>query len=355
MNHRPLRILQAGLGARGRMWAEIVTSLGDVTLAGAVDLSEAARNAFRERYPAVPVFSDLQAALAAERYDAAVLVTPPDGRLPDVRRIVDAGLALLAEKPLALELAEAVELVRLAEDAGVPLMVGLNFRYLPVSQQLRGLLAAGMFGRLGNGQFVYVRNRDGRRPELNKYPLTMRHPMMLEQSIHHLDLIRFCYGREVEHIVCRTWNPPWSMYAHYSNVSCLLALEGGVEVNYIGTWTSGWNELEFQWRTDCEAGVIVQRELFDSLATAATGDPALTPVPLPPCRPFYDDTAALLQRFVDHLRGTRELECSGRDHLRSLALCFAAIESSTSGRAVELAQFYRRYAMDDLVEQGRVA
>ena len=50
-----------------------------------------------------------------------------------------------------------------------------------------------------------------------------------------------------------------------------------MEVDYLGTWAGGWNELKFQWRTDCADGVIVQRELFADLATARTGDAALTP------------------------------------------------------------------------------
>ena len=48
---------------------------------------------------------------------------------------------------------------------------------------------------------------------MNKYPLTMRHPMMLEQSIHHLDLIRYCYGREVEAVAVPDLEPAWSVYA----------------------------------------------------------------------------------------------------------------------------------------------
>ena len=121
--------------------------------------------------------------------------------------------------------------------------------------------------------------------------------------MHHLDLIRFAYGREVEAVSCRTWNPAWSMYAHAANVSCLLTLEGGLEVNYLGTWTGGWNELKFEWRTDCENGVIVQRELFADLATAATGDAALTPYPIADERPFIDDTAHLLTEFIAAVRG----------------------------------------------------
>ena len=332
----PLRILQIGLGNRGRMWAEIIAGRKDVVPSGVVDVNPQAVAAFTAAHPDVPGFTDLDTALAATASDAVLLVTPPDGHLAQARRIFAAGLPLLAEKPLTLDMAEAVEIVELARAAHLPLMVGLNFRYLPVSRKIRELVAAETLGRPGFGQFTYLRNRDGRAPRLNKYPLTMRHPMMLEQSIHHLDLIRFCYGREVEQVMCRTWNPPWSMYAHDSNVSCLLTLEGGLEVNYLGTWTGGWNELEFQWRTDCDGGVIVQRQLFEDLAIARTGDPALTPVELEPCRAFYDDTAALLGAFLAHLTQGAPLECSGADHLRTLALCFAAIESSETGRALQL-------------------
>ena len=207
----------------------------------------------------MPRFTDLTAALAATTSDAVLLVTPPDGHLAQARQIFAASLPLLAEKPLTLDLPEAVAIVDLAAQTRLPLVVGLNFRYLPVSQKIRELVATEAVGAPGFGQFTYQRNRDGKLPWLNKYPLTMRHPMMLEQSIHHLDLLRFCYGREVEAVSCRTWNPPWSMYAHDSNVSCLLQLAGGLEANYLGTWTGGWNELRFEWRTDCAEGVIVQR------------------------------------------------------------------------------------------------
>jgi predicted dehydrogenase len=169
--------------------------------------------------------------------------------------------------------------------------------------------------------------------------------MMLEQSIHHLDLIRFCYARPVETVLCRTWNPRWSLYAHDSNVACLLQLAGGLEVNYQGTWTGGWNPLRFEWRTDLSEGVIVQRQLFSDLAVARTDDTELTPLELAACEPFYDDSAALLRSFVDHVRHGALLECSGADHLVTLALCFAAIESSETGCAVHLPEFCARHGI----------
>jgi predicted dehydrogenase len=343
------RIILAGLGNRGRQWSEIVRTHGHVELAAVVDTDPARIADFAKGWPGVASFAGLDAALAAVAADAVLLVTPPVGRLAQAKAVFAAGLPLLAEKPLADNLDEAAAIVRAAEAAGLPLTVGLNFRYLAVTQSMRDLVARRAFGVPGFAQFVYQRNRDGMRPGLNRYPLTMRHPMMLEQSIHHLDLIRFVYGSEVATVACRTWNPPWSMYAHDANVVCTLVLENGMTVDYFGTWSGGWNELKFQWRTDCAGGVIVQRELFDDLATAATGDAALAAVSLPPCRAFVDDSRALLEDFVAAVANGAPPPCDGRDHVRTLALCWAGLESARTGRTVAVSGYARDAGLGDLL------
>ena len=340
---QPFRILQVGLGNRGNMWNTIIRRRDDVIHSGVVDISPERLAAYQEEHPGTSTYTELAQALVESESDAVLLVTPPDGHLAQARQVFAAGLPLLSEKPLTLDLAEAVEIVQLAGDHHLPLMVGLNFRYLPISQKIRELMTTNALGRPGFGQFTYQRNRDGSAPRLNKYPLTMEHPMMLEQSIHHLDLIRYCYGQEVVQVMCRTWNPPWSMYAHDSNVHCLLTLADGMEVNYLGTWTGGWDKLQFEWRTDCAEGVIVQRQLFEDLAMAHTRDQGLTPIDLPAFEAFFDDTDALLSAFLAHLRHDVSLECSGRDHLYTLALCFAAIESSERGVAVQMNDFYQQH------------
>lgn len=343
------RYLLIGAGTRGRMWAQVIAESQGVEVAAVVDPSPAAREAFEIEHPGLPWFDDLGAALAAGPYEAALLVTPPEGHLEQCRILFDAGLPVLAEKPLAVSLADTVAIIDAADAADLPLTVGLNFRYLPVSLALRDWLTSARMGQVGFGQFRYLRNRDGRRPGINRYPLTMRHPMMLEQTIHHLDLIRFCHGQEVDVIACRTWNPPWSMYAHDANVHCLMTLADGVEVNYFGTWSGGWNTPGFEWRTDCTDGVVIQRELHSDLAYAKRTDPELTGVPLPEARPYYDDSIALLAAFRGALRGETPQPCDGRDHLRSLALCFAGIESSETDRAIRMTDFYARHGLDRLL------
>ncbi|MFC6646456.1 Gfo/Idh/MocA family protein [Granulicella cerasi] len=337
------QLLLIGLGTRGRMWTRVIDASPNARIAAAVDPHAPTREEFAAAHPGVPVFATHQEALAAGiTFTAAALVTPPDGHLQQCSDLFHAGLPILAEKPLTLDLAESVRIIQMAEQHNLLLSVGLNFRYLPVHQKYKELLTSEFLGTVGFGEFIYRRHRDGRRPGINKYPLTMEQPMMLEQSIHHLDLIRYCYGREVESIMCRTWNPAWSMYADDANVHALLTLEGGIAINYFGTWSGGWNVPGFEWRTDCEGGVFVQRELFSDLAYAKTTDAELTPVAIEDAEAFYDDTAALLEDFLHALDHNLPAPCDGRDHLRTLALCFAGIESSRTGKAVVMQEFFER-------------
>jgi predicted dehydrogenase len=331
------------------MWGKVAKMSDNVQTAAIVDPSQASLDLYKAENPETPAFADIEAALAAGPYDAAILVTPPDGHLVQMCRLFDAGLPILAEKPLATTLADAAAIVKMADASGLPMSVGLNFRYLPVNQTMRQWLTGEKLGQVGFGQFNYRTNRNGKRPGINRYPLVMEHPMMLEQTIHHLDLIRFVHGREVETIACREWNPPWSMYAHEANVNCLLGLEGGIEVNYHGTWSGGWNVYNFEWRVDCAEGILVQRKLHADLAYANSADPELIEIETPEAAPYYDDSVGLLAEFIAAVRNGTPAPCDGRDHLRSLSLCFAGIESSQKGIAINMADYYEQNGLARLL------
>ena len=268
----------------------------------------------------------------------ALLCTPPGGRHGQVAAACEAGLAVLAEKPLADSVADAEAHVAAAADAGVSLAVGLNFRYLAVTRALKTLFADDRLGPPEFGRFTYERWRDGRLPHLNKYPLSMPQPMLWEQSIHHFDLMRYVYEAEPVRVSARTFNPSWSLYEDDANVAALLTFTGGIEVSYLGTWAGNWQEMGFEWRTECRRGIAVQREMLGGLAYAHRDDPELTPVPLPREEPWVDDARALLADFVSHLREGTELPCSGTDHLSSLRMVEACILSSQGEGAIRLSE-----------------
>jgi predicted dehydrogenase len=329
-----LRLILVGLGARAQFWMRVIRDNPACTIVGLIDPSETARERALGQWPEATASADLSL-IAQIEADAVLLITPPGGREAQMEAACAAGLAILAEKPLADSVELAARYVEMAELARVPLMVGLNFRYLPVTKKIVELFKTTV-GAPEFSRFTYERWRDGTLARLNKYPLTMDQPMLWEQSIHHFDLMRHVYGAEPVRLYARTFNPSWSMYRDDANVSALITFDNGVEVNYQGLWQSNWKNPGFTWRQECAKGVILQNDQFGDLHYALHGDDDFTPVSLPHYEQWYHDAVGVLASFVKALAGDAALECSGRDHLKSLRMVQASILSSREGRAVAL-------------------
>lgn len=331
----PLRLIIVGLGARARTWLQVAEACADIDIVALCDPDPAARRRAAERFPGIPVVADVTEATETDA-DAILLCTPPGGRETQIKTACDHDLDILAEKPLADDVATAARYVDMADAAGVHLIVGLNFRYLAVTQHMRDLLQSGAIGTPEIGRFVYERWRDGTQEWLNSYPLTMDHPMLWEQSIHHFDLMRYVYDAEPLRIQAHTFNPSWTMYAGDTNVSALIAFDRGISVTYQGTWQSGHEPMNFDWRTDGSNGVVVQRDMFGDLAWATRMQAEFAPIPLPEHTPWISDATELLSSFVATCRGLAPPECTGRDHLQSLFMLEATILASERRSTVEI-------------------
>ena len=332
----PLRLILVGLGARSRTWQRVIADNPNTVIVAACDPDPATRAKAAEAWPGLPIGATIDDVIGTAA-DAVLLATPPGGREAQIAACCKAGLAILAEKPLADDVALAALYVEMAEAAGVHLIVGLNFRYLAVTQAMRDLLRGGAIGNPEFGRFIYERWRDGTQDWLNKYPLTMDHPMLWEQSIHHFDLMRYVYDAEPVRVQAHIFNPSWTMYRGDTNVSALLQFDTGMSVTYQGTWQAGHEPMNFNWRTDGSDGITVQRAMFGDLAWAKRMQMDLTEVPLPPHAAWITDAAALLRMFVATCRGAAP-ECTGRDHLQSLYMLQACILASDRKTSVEIAE-----------------
>lgn len=331
----PLRLITVGLGARARTWLQVATANPDIQIVALCDPDPTARARAAEQFPGLPIGADITDVIDTDA-DAVLLATPPRGREIQMEVACKAGLAILAEKPLSDSVVTAARFVEMAEAAGVPLIVGLNFRYLAVTQAMRRLLHGGEIGTPEFARFIYERWRDGTQDWLNSYPLTMDHPMLWEQSIHHFDLMRYVYDAEPSYIQAHTSNPSWTMYKGDTNVAALIGFEGGMHVTYQGTWQSGHEPMNFKWRTDGSEGIVEQRAMFGDLAWAKRMDPKLTQVTLPEHVAWITDAEALLRSFISGLRGEIEVECTGRDHLQSLFMLEACILASDRRETVTI-------------------
>lgn len=330
-----LRVVLAGVGPRGRHWAEVLHRSTTTEIVAFCDPNAEALERAVASYGRRPTFANLEIALTrTPGVDAVVLATPPRGRRPQLEAALERRIPVLAEKPLALDLDEARDFVEMAERATTPLSVGLNFRYLDVTTRLKRLLDERVVGEPAFAHFTYERFRDGTEARLNKYPLSMRHPMLWEQSIHHFDLMRYVYGLPVETVYAKTWNPSWSMYEGDTNVAAVFTFQDDFSVTYQGTWQANWRKPAFQWRTECTGGVIFQDDQFGGLSYAPRDALDLTPVTLQPHETWISDTAALYSSFARTVAEGGPVECTGRDHLESLAMVEACVRASADNRVV---------------------
>ena len=98
----------------------------------------------------VPRYRDLDAFLAreADRLDAVYVATPNHLHAAQTRACLDAGLAVLCEKPLAADLADARAMARAVRASGLPYATAFDQRHHPAHLRIAELVARGTLGTL---------------------------------------------------------------------------------------------------------------------------------------------------------------------------------------------------------------
>ncbi|HET7585383.1 MAG TPA: Gfo/Idh/MocA family oxidoreductase [Gemmatimonadaceae bacterium] len=248
-----IRILQVGTGIRGGHWVDIVESHPDVQCVGYVDRDERALASVRARVPGNDrgFFTDLDAALAATRADAALIVTPSALHADHTCRALRAGLAVMVEKPLATSVEEAERVLEASRAAGRPVVVAENYRYWPAERTVRALIQAGRIGRVDSATLIDRRHM----PSHTEGPwlASIEYPHLQEIAVHHFDSLRAILGRAPSSITARAWNAPWSDYRHGAATEAFIDL-AGIHVQYLGTLTS--HRFAFSLWIEGEHGVL---------------------------------------------------------------------------------------------------
>jgi predicted dehydrogenase len=140
------RVALAGYGFAGRdIHAPLLAEAGYEVVAVSTRDPERAAGA-RDDIRGVRVVPGLDELLAVPGLDLVVLATPSGGHAAQVRSVVDAGVACLVDKPLAVDAESAAAGGRYATTAGVPLTVFQNRRYDAEQATVARVVADGLVG-----------------------------------------------------------------------------------------------------------------------------------------------------------------------------------------------------------------
>lgn len=338
-----IRLIQVGLGGWGQNWARDVVSQNQAVEAVAwVEIDEQAL-AQAQEYLGLPrerCFLSVEEALAAVSADAVLVTASLPGHVPTTKAALLAGKDVLLEKPFAPTLAEAWELVKLAERCQRTLMISQNYRFGRAVQRARGLVARQVLGPVSSVEIDFRRSANTA-PATNHRHYQLWHPLLADMAIHHFDLIRYVLKQEPLQVMCKTWNPAWSNFAYPPAASLTVTLDGGTVVNYRGSWVSQGPVTNWcgEWRMDCEHGQISwtgRGEIPDQIRVRPSAKRPYA-VRLPMMSQVEVDRRGSLQAFVEALEYHTTPESSGRDNFNTLALMFAAIQSAESGLPVTVA------------------
>ncbi|KAA0988926.1 Gfo/Idh/MocA family protein [Dyadobacter aurulentus] len=305
--------------------------------------------AVADRHGIKTVYNTYQELLHDPKVEIVDIAVPPQlllGIVKDAIKHAGRIKGILAQKPLGINFAEAQEIVRLCEEAGIALGVNQNMRY---DQSIRACKDILDKGYLGKPVFASIDMRAI--PHWMPWQKELGWATLRTMSIHHLDTFRFLFG-DPQRVYASVAEDPRNAatFAHEDGIALyILEYENGFRAS---AWDDVWtgparegaeSDIYIKWRVEGTEGI----------AKGNIGWPDY-PLPVPSTLDFTTTQHAGWQRprwkevwFPDAFAGPmaqlmcaieedREPEISGKDNLKTMALVEACYRSFREHRAVAI-------------------
>jgi predicted dehydrogenase len=197
-----LRVAVVGVGARSAIAEHVPNALSGASIVAAVEPSARGRVRAAVAFPGVPVFATVAELIDDAAVDAAIVTTPDNTHADIAVALLEAGIAVYLEKPLATTVAEADRVLIMAADTGTPLYVGHNFRHAGVVRRMKEIIDRGEIGEVktiwvrhfvGNGGDYYFKDWHADRANTNT--------LLLQKASHDIDVVHYLAGSYTKRVV----------------------------------------------------------------------------------------------------------------------------------------------------------
>jgi predicted dehydrogenase len=289
-----------GVGSLGQHHARVFASLPGVQLAGVADIDAGRGAAIAERH-GCRFFADSRDLIG--EVDCVSIVTPTTDHLQSARPFLEAGRHVMMEKPIAAAPAEAREMIRLAETAGVILQIGHLERFNPAFLAVRPLINGPKFFEIHRlGVFV---------------PRSLDVNVVQDLMIHDLDLVLHLSNSTIREIRA-VGIPILTNKIDIANVR--LEFANGAVANLTASRVSNEKMRKIRF---FQPDYYISIDLARQTASAFSLQPADTPlgkeifhrlIQVEPGEPLRYE----LEAFVQGIRTGRVLGCSGAEGLAAL-------------------------------------
>ncbi len=137
-----------GYGYWGPNIVRNLRSLEGCQVAGICDQSPAARKRIQSANPEIPVYSDYSDLVSSPDVDAIAVITPVWTHFEVAKAALENGKHVFVEKPFTSSVAQAEQLINLAEQKNLKIMVDHTFLFTGAVRKIRKLLDDGVLGKL---------------------------------------------------------------------------------------------------------------------------------------------------------------------------------------------------------------
>ena len=279
-----------------------------------------------EFYPEADVFTDYRDLLALKEIEIVDVTTHPADRVEIIEAALLAGKHVLSQKPFVTDQTVGRRLVALAETQGRKLAVNQNARWAPHFSYIRQAIQAGLIGEVHSVNFtLHWDHRWIIGTEFEK----IEHLILSDFGIHWFDLAVSFFGQ-------RQWKNVFaaltSAVGQQANVPMLaqavIEFDGGLaSLFFNANVTHGQEDRTVVAGTK---GTIISRgpSLSEQTVTLFTAEGCAQPELSGTW--FREGFHGAMAELLCAIEEQREPSNNAQDNLRSLELCFAAIESATS-------------------------
>ncbi len=330
-----LRFALFGCGRIGRMHGHNLVSHPKAELAWVYDVVEAAAAEVGAKHGA-KVAATIDEALADPAVDAVLIASSTDTHIELIQRSVEAGKAVLCEKPIDLDIARVDACWAAIEGKNPRVMIGFNRRFDPSFKAVHDAIRAGEIGDLRQ---VAITSRDPGIPPVAY--MQVAGGLLRDMTIHDFDLARYLLGEEPVKVACFAQ----ALIAQevkdlndHDTAMILLETASGRQAcitNYRAA-TYGYDQ-----RIEAigETGMVKaeNRRPHTMERWGADATEAKAPVLHFFIERYQEAYNAEIQAFVEAVEAGGPMPVSFEDGRRALMLANAAYESLASGRAVTVA------------------
>ncbi|WP_425806318.1 Gfo/Idh/MocA family protein [Desulfitobacterium sp. Sab5] len=192
---KKVRFAIIGCGRIAPKHAESIVALPEAELVAVCDIIPEKAQAFADKYGAKP-YTSYEEMLAKEDIEVVTIATSSDLHAPIGIAAAKSGKHVMVEKPMAMTLKSADELIKTCKDNGVKLEVIHQNRFNKSVKLMRKALEEGRFGKMTHGQATVRWNRDDNYYAQASWRGTKLQDggVLMNQSIHNIDLLQWTFG-----------------------------------------------------------------------------------------------------------------------------------------------------------------